>query len=449
MSLLTVCLGCRPGQTMLHGYIGNYKGEVVRICAEGRTEHRDTLVVDSLGNFVFSPANDSWGIYEISVKDYSPWIPVYMVKGDFTNVHLTLQSDKSIAIRFSGDRTEENEYLQAFKRLESGRMWYAPEVTALSFKAYEAVADKMNRELTAMLNRVADPTVRKQFAGKQHLMFRLHLTYYLWRHSMGQEEKEADADYVAYMETIDLNDPQECNDEILGSVIDWQVSREKNDEHKDYTVAYLDLLDRRVSVAEIKNRHAAKQVREQFRFFSGTSLDAGVERFNALCSDDSLRQQVNAEYAEYLRVYGNLMPGKPAPDFEIIDADGKKCRLSDLRGKYLFIDIWATWCAPCQDEIPFMAQLQEHFTGDGRITLISISVDSNMKTWKNFLKKEQPGWPQYVVDRKTNEFLEKEYRIYGIPHFMLIDPKGRFVSYAFTRPSDPDCAKLIEQNMNR
>lgn len=251
------------------------------------------------------------------------------------------------------------------------------------------------------------------------------------------------------MESIDLNDPQECNDAILGSVIDWQVSREKTDEHKDYTVAYLDVLDRRVSVAEIKNRHAAKQVTEQFRFFSGTSLDAGVERFNALCTDDSLRQQVNAEYAEYLRVYGNLMPGKPAPDFEIIDADGKKCRISDLRGKYLFIDIWATWCAPCRDEIPFMAQLQEHFTGDGRITLISISVDSNVKTWKKFLKKEQPGWPQYVVDRKTNEFLEKEYRIYGIPHFMLIDPEGRFVSYAFTRPSDPDCIKLIEQNMNR
>lgn len=449
MLILTVCSGCRPEPTVLKGHIENYKGEIVRVCAEGQAEHRDTLTVDSLGNFVFSPIQGKGGIYEISVKDHFPWIPVYIANGCSTIAQLALQPDKSVTVLFSGDRTEENEYLQAFKRLESGRMWYAPEMTALSFKAYEAVADKMNRELTAMLNRVTDPTVRKQFSGKQYLMFRLHLTSYQWRHSSGQEEKEADADYAAYMESIDLNDPQECNDAILGSVIDWQVSREKTDEHKDYTVAYLDVLDRRVSVAEIKNRHAAKQVTEQFRFFSGTSLDAGVERFNALCTDDSLRQQVNAEYAEYLRVYGNLMPGKPAPDFEIIDADGKKCRISDLRGKYLFIDIWATWCAPCRDEIPFMAQLQEHFTGDGRITLISISVDSNVKTWKKFLKKEQPGWPQYVADRKTNEFLEKEYRIYGIPHFMLIDPEGRFVSYAFTRPSDPDCIKLIEQNMNR
>lgn len=448
MLILTVCSGCRPEPTVLKGHIENYKGEVVRVCAEGRAEHRDTLSVDSLGNFVFSPIQGEGGIYEISVKDHSPWVSVYIANGCSANVRLTLQPDKSIAVRFSGDLTAENEYLQAFKRLENGRMWYAPEMTALSFKAYEAVVDKMDRELTAILNRVADPTVRKQFAGKQQLMFRSHLTRYSWRNSMGQEEKEADADYVAYMESIDLNDPQVCNDEILGIVIGWYASRGKTEEHKDYTVAYLDILDRMVSVPEIKNRHAAKQVTGQFRFFSGTSLDDVVERFNALCSDDSLRQQVNAEYAEYIRVYGNLMPGKPAPDFEIQNAEGKKCRLSDLRGKYLFIDIWATWCAPCRDEIPFMAQLQEHFAGNDRITPVSISVDSNIKNWKDFLKKEQPGWPQYVVDRKTNEFLEKEYRIYGIPHFMLIDPEGRFVSYAFSRPSDPDCAKLIEQNMN-
>ena len=141
------------------------------------------------------------------------------------------------------------------------------------------------------------------------------------------------------------------------------------------------------------------------------------------------------------------MPGKPAPDFEMTDMTGKKCRLSDLRGKYLYIDVWATWCSPCREEIPYMARLYEHFAKDKRIALVSISVDSNVKTWEQFIEREKPAWAQYVVDRKTNAFLDKEYRIYGIPHFMLIDPEGRFIAYSFSRPSEPDCAALIENSM--
>ena len=92
--LLVVCSGCRPGQTVLKGHIGNYHGEVVRICAEGQSDRRDTLVVDTLGNFIFSPANGVWSIYEISVKDHSPWVPVYIGAGDQVEMKLVLQQDK-------------------------------------------------------------------------------------------------------------------------------------------------------------------------------------------------------------------------------------------------------------------------------------------------------------------------------------------------------------------
>ena len=56
------------------------------------------------------------------------------------------------------------------------------------------------------------------------------------------------------------------------------------------------------------------------------------------------------------QAFGNLMPGKIAPDFELIDREGKKCRLSDLKGKYLFVDFWATWCHGCVLEIPYMVK---------------------------------------------------------------------------------------------
>ena len=357
--LLVVCSGCRPGQTVLKGHIGNYHGEVVRICAEGQSDRRDTLVVDTLGNFIFSPANGVWSIYEISVKDHSPWVPVYIGAGDQVEMKLVLQQDKRIDVTFSGDRPAENAYL--------------------------------------------------------------------W----------------AYCE--DLNDPRQANERIVESVIGWYLTLEP-DKEENYQIAYLETLERKVTDRTIVDKQATRSVTGLFRHYSG-NLDDVMAVYNRICSNDSLREAVNDEYKEYVRAFGNLMPGKPAPDFEMTDMTGKKCRLSDLRGKYLYIDVWATWCSPCREEIPYMARLYEHFAKDKRIALVSISVDSNVKTWEQFIEREKPAWAQYVVDRKTNAFLDKEYRIYGIPHFMLIDPEGRFIAYSFSRPSEPDCAALIENSM--
>ena len=450
LCLFSMCAGCRPAHIELKGHISNYHGEVVRICPEGQAERRDTLKVDSLGNFVFVPQTQEQGqIYEISVKDHNPWMPVYIAGGDQVGVELTLQPDKQVTATFSGDRLAENRYLQAYNAVTNSREWYSPEISSLPFKAYREEVKKMEQDLQQQLGEVKDAGLREQWAVRQHLMLQEQLTAYDWRNAYrhGEEEVPEDADYVAFVQSLDLNNPEECSSGMLQDVISWTLAQDKEAAQKDYDVLFLNTLDRLVSNPEIKNREATAYMLEKFYFFSG-SLDVAIERYNAICTDDSLLQAVNAEFAEYMRAYGNLMPGKMAPDFEMTDVNGKKCRLSDLKGKYLFIDFWATWCAPCREEIPHMAKLQEHFAGDSRIALVSISVDANVKTWKKFLEKEQPAWAQYVVDAENNAILDKEYRIFGIPHFTLLDPEGCFVQYSFARPSFPGCLEEIEQIIN-
>ena len=443
-----MCAGCRPAHIELKGHISNYHGEVVRICPEGQAERRDTLKVDSLGNFVFVPQTQEQGqIYEISVKDHNPWIPVYIAGGDQVGVELTLQPDKQVTATFSGDRLAENRYLQAYNAITNSREWYSPEISSLSFKAYREEVEKMEQDLQQQLEQVKDAGLRGQWAVRQHLMLQEQLAAYYWRNAYrhGEEDTPEDADYVAFVQSLDLNNPEECSSGMLQDVISWTLAQDKEAAQKDYDVLYLNTLDRLVSNPDIKDREATAYMLGKFHFFSGMGLDVAMERYNAICTDDSLLQTVNAEFAEYMRAYGNLMPGKVAPDFEMSDVNGKKCCLSDLKGKYLFIDFWATWCAPCREEIPYMAKLQEHFAGDSRIALVSISVDANVKTWKKFLEKEQPAWAQYVVDAENNAILDKEYRIFGIPHFTLLDPEGRFVQYSFARPSFPGCMEEIER----
>ena len=440
--LLVVCSGCRPGQTVLKGHIGNYHGEVVRICAEGQSDRRDTLVVDTLGNFIFSPANGVWSIYEISVKDHSPWVPVYIGAGDQVEMKLVLQQDKRIDVTFSGDRPAENAYLWAYCEAKNRRFWNDPEVKGISFRSYEDKIEAMRKALQEKLDKVKDEVTREKLAVKQHLMLQEHLLNY---NCLQDEDRTPNADYAFFVKSIDLNDPRQANERIVESVIGWYLTLEP-DKEENYQIAYLETLERKVTDRTIVDKQATRSVTGLFRHYSG-NLDDVMAVYNRICSNDSLREAVNDEYKEYVRAFGNLMPGKPAPDFEMTDMTGKKCRLSDLRGKYLYIDVWATWCSPCREEIPYMARLYEHFAKDKRIALVSISVDSNVKTWEQFIEREKPAWAQYVVDRKTNAFLDKEYRIYGIPHFMLIDPEGRFIAYSFSRPSEPDCAALIENSM--
>ena len=78
------------------------------------------------------------------------------------------------------------------------------------------------------------------------------------------------------------------------------------------------------------------------------------------------------------------------PNFSFEDIDGKKVTLKSLKGKYIFIDIWATWCPPCRDELPFLKVLEEKFK-DRNIWFVSISCDKDKKKWVEMVKREKLG----------------------------------------------------------
>lgn len=85
----------------------------------------------------------------------------------------------------------------------------------------------------------------------------------------------------------------------------------------------------------------------------------------------------------------------------MVDTAGHKVRLSDFRGKMVYIDVWATWCAPCKAEIPHVATLHKQFMNDDRIEFISISVDTKAKGWEKMVAKDQSAWKQFIVEGGT------------------------------------------------
>ncbi|MFP5437393.1 MAG: TlpA family protein disulfide reductase [Bacteroidia bacterium] len=140
--------------------------------------------------------------------------------------------------------------------------------------------------------------------------------------------------------------------------------------------------------------------------------------------------------------------GKPSPQFSYKDVNGKVVNLSDFKGKYVYIDVWATWCGPCRQEIPHLEKLEESLKGK-KIAFVSLSIDKPADTekWKSMVADKHMGGIQVIAENAWESTFVKAYKIESIPRFILIDPKGNIVDFDAKRPSEPELAAQLEKLM--
>ena len=147
--------------------------------------------------------------------------------------------------------------------------------------------------------------------------------------------------------------------------------------------------------------------------------------------------------------------GKPSPSFENYENyKGGTTSLADLKEKYVYVDIWATWCGPCKAEIPSLKEIEKDYHGKN-IEFVSISVDNGRgykeKTveaskigWKNMIAEENLGGIQLFSDNAWKSDFITGYEINSIPRFILIDPAGNVVNADAPRPSSPKLRELFD-----
>jgi thiol-disulfide isomerase/thioredoxin len=145
-----------------------------------------------------------------------------------------------------------------------------------------------------------------------------------------------------------------------------------------------------------------------------------------------------------------VSPGNLAPEFSGTMPDGTNFSLSDLKGKVVYVDVWATWCAPCKEEIPYAKKLQKKFEGNDQIVFLNISVDRNIEAWKKFLSKDT-SWKGIHINQQgeQDDHFWKTYKISGVPTYILIDQAGKIVDAKAARPSDPKTQDQILNILNK
>jgi peroxiredoxin len=109
-----------------------------------------------------------------------------------------------------------------------------------------------------------------------------------------------------------------------------------------------------------------------------------------------------------------------APDFQLPKLNGEKVRLSDFKGKVVYVDFWATWCPPCRKSFPWMESMHQRYSGMG-LKIVAISLDQKRDLIESFLKTHKAGFT-ILQDKKGN--VAEAFNVKGMPSSYLVDRKG-------------------------
>lgn len=170
---------------------------------------------------------------------------------------------------------------------------------------------------------------------------------------------------------------------------------------------------------------------DYFQKSGSSELTEALQYFMLNSQDEALRAQVQARYDEY----SQLQPGVPAPEFSLTDTQGKTVKLSDFKGKVVYIDFWASWCMPCIAEFKYLSALKATLPADS-VVMLYINVDDQKNRWLQASAKHLPGELDLWAGDLFKSEVAKAYQVHRVPKYVLIDRHGSVFKLNAARPSE-------------
>ena len=192
-----------------------------------------------------------------------------------------------------------------------------------------------------------------------------------------------------------------------------------------------------------------KDIVSQGKYYLSASSENNELLYNSFIkmSNDSIQ---TAELTDIHNKLQLIKKGMKSPEFfDYENYKGGTTSLSDLRGKYLYIDVWATWCGPCIREIPASKKMEKLYH-DKNIEFVYISIDVrdrpvyNYDKWKEMIEEKSLGGVQLFADNAWDSKFTKAFVINSIPRYLLIGPDGNIISGDAPRPSDQKLVELFD-----
>ncbi len=154
------------------------------------------------------------------------------------------------------------------------------------------------------------------------------------------------------------------------------------------------------------------------KFPKNTSVDEVIKQFDQYAAAQQPQSQAQG---------GVVAVGQTAPEITLPDTEGKPFSLSSLRGKYVLVDFWASWCGPCREENPNVLANYLQFKNKN-FTVLGVSLDKDKSAWLKAIKDDGLEWKQISDLKFWNSEAATLYQVQGIPYNVLIDPQGKIIA---------------------
>jgi len=432
---------------------------------------------DSTGNFVFRTSQAKSGFYQIIRNKYHVLkYDIYLEAGDSINIKQSSWQDAP-RLMISGRGSAKLNYLvEDYQRFPKDKDFYkiiggSSFENELDFKAF--VDSIHNIRLSTLNENKSIPEKLRSYFEKlinaeSASLLLQHLEYRNSNMDQGYDYYYPDSSYLLLIDKLDFNDEFCMNSETMelaGYYLEFKARNAfKDKSESDWWEEGLSWKLNYISdqPKSLWNDYLALGTIEEYsfglmleNFFD--NLTAFDKRMEQLFFDEENRLLYQNSVADYYA----LSPGMPAPDFLLPDSSGNLVRLSDFKGKVVYIDFWGTWCYPCVQEIPDAVELQKKYANKPVVFLyVALEYDEeNIAEWKNFIagKNERFGnfldnkpFPgiHVVAEKQFGNEKIKPYKINFAPTHVLVDQNGNIVSARAKRSKGiaDQIDELLEKN---
>ena len=414
--------------------------------------NQQVLHPDTLGRFLDTLKVSRPSFMQLVHQDQSGY--GFIKPGD--SLSLTFKSsDLPATLRFKGNRSHTNNYLAAKQLYKDsieprGRKaktkWYSLEPTA-----FQASIDSLRTQYQAFYQ---DHFSQQPPSKAFHELEQANIRYHLYREKLkypGNYRKlrtgrypELPEGFKAYKQAVDFKQSRLFGVPSYQAFLRMVVNQNARPQIKANpsiarTMVVKRVVDSMIPNDTLKARVLGRFLLQSLKTNGPASIQGVMAYYRGLPHADPMMQRLR----HYLDQWQNIAPSRQAPGFTYPVYKGDALSLSALRGSYVYIDAWATWCRPCIQQLPYLDTLRSTYDRD-EVRFVSISLDKTKAQWQDFLQKRAPGGIQLLANQKGfNSGFAKDYVIHAIPRYILINPEGHIVD-----PTAPPPAGNIQLTLD-
>ncbi|WP_430933190.1 TlpA family protein disulfide reductase [Saccharicrinis sp. 156] len=440
---LVACIKKAPDYAVFTGKIDNLDIKEITLAKADRSFSKK-IAVDPNGTFADTIKADP-GLYLLTAgKNRSS---VYLYNGSAVNITADAK-DFNASLNVSGKGAAATNYM-IFKNKKTAELkGEGMDVYKLEEADFKNKFKEINKTLNAKLDTAQGITPAFKSLEKRNLNYDylLELSRYAggyhrqWAKKRGYKASE---EFLAELKEIDLNNDI---DFYFSSAYKKLVHRHYNEEIKQ--LIKKESIDYGLVKVTVYSTIPNQTIKNELIFSGAENQIYNTEKFEDFYNifmGASTNEENNAKITEIYNQLIKLNKGQRSPKFVDYENNaGGTLSLDDLKGKYIFIDVWATWCGPCVAELPYLKRLEKEYSGKN-ISFLSISMDDQKDhdKWTKMIADKGLGGIQVLADSAFKSQFIQDYEIRSIPRFILIDPEGLIVTQHAPRPSSPEIIDLF------